>query len=201
MANVVTNLNDMPKPGQNLQVTRDPINANFAAIDTAFSVNHVSYDLTGGAAQGKHKFVTMPVQGSQPAVVGADVVLFNKADSGTISQLYIKGANSNAGNIIPFTQSASNSAPKGGTGYCWFASGILMKWSAFTTGSGSSVTINVNTNFGSAPQQTTIFSAQVTPTSNNRVYISNIAYPSITIKSSSANGTFIIWTIGNGTGV
>lgn len=67
-------LNNVPQSGQTLGQTRVPINQNFSVIDTAFTVDHVSYNTAG---QGKHNKVTFPLN---PGAVFAanEIGLFNQ---------------------------------------------------------------------------------------------------------------------------
>ena len=86
-------LNLVPNAGQNLAITRDPIRNNFNTIDTAFSVNHVSYGLAG---QGKHNFVSMPVQAAPPVTAAAEMALFVQDDAFNVPQLYVRQQNNGA---------------------------------------------------------------------------------------------------------
>lgn len=114
-------LNNVPLPGQTLAQTRDPIRNNFSVIDTAFSVNHVSYN---DSDQGKHKFITFPNQLANPALPAANEInIFAKDLAGT-PQLYLQRT---AGTPLPFT-AATLAGALGATGFTSLPSGILLKW-------------------------------------------------------------------------
>lgn len=118
-------LNNVPLPGQTLAQTRDPINQNFATINTAFLVNHAEYNT---ADQGKHTTVTFPQLAGSPAVPGAtEINFFSKALAGT-PQVYAQRA---SGAEIPFTAGTVVGA-LGSTGFTALASGIVIKWGSGT---------------------------------------------------------------------
>lgn len=93
--NIPTNL-------QSLGETQAGILTNFANINTAFSANHspLTTDTTG-----KHEFLQMPVQASDPAVAASEGGLFVKDDSAAIAQLYIRGEDT--GSTYQLTKMAS----------------------------------------------------------------------------------------------
>lgn len=73
-------LNNVPQAGQSLLQTRDAIANNFTTIDTAFTIDHVSYN---NANQGKHNQITFPAHtGSLPFVAG-EIGLFNQNQAPT----------------------------------------------------------------------------------------------------------------------
>lgn len=71
-------LNTVPVAGQSLGASRDLINANFVTIDTAFSVDHVSYN-NGSGNQGQHNKITFPaVTPMVPTFAAGSMGLFNQ---------------------------------------------------------------------------------------------------------------------------
>jgi hypothetical protein len=101
-------LNNVPNPGQNLLQTRDQINDNFSDIDTAFAVNHVDYNLSN---QGKHNFVTMPIQAADPVTLANENAIYSKSVLGFVDMYY---RNQNNGAVYNLT--GSNIASVGATG-------------------------------------------------------------------------------------
>src|SRR5690242_15107106 len=96
-------LNNVPLPGQNLLVTRNPINQNFSVLDTTFAVDHVTYNLSGG---GKHNKVTFPVQNPAPTFTGGDLGLYAFLNPGTgKNELYIHKVTGATTAEIPMTAS------------------------------------------------------------------------------------------------
>jgi hypothetical protein len=115
-------LNDVPLATQTLGVTQPLIRGNFSTINTAFSIDHVSYL---DANQGKHNQVTFPVHvGSVPAVgapIASEIYLFNQNAAPTnVSDIWLKRG---SGTAYPITgsQQADN-------GWTYLPSGILLKW-------------------------------------------------------------------------
>lgn len=107
-----------PNTGQNLNQTLNPIQTNFGTINAAFLVNHVEYGIAG---QGKHKFVTMPEQGADPATAANEMAIYTK-DVAAVTQLFLR--NENNGSVINFT-SRDLTLANGGT---TLPSGIILKW-------------------------------------------------------------------------
>lgn len=128
-------LNDVPQAGQTLALTQPLIRTNFSTIDSAFSVDHVSYNLSG---QGKHNKVTFPVQGSTPTFLAGEVGLYNFLDpvSG-VNQLYFTNA---AGTTYPVTASQRQAFISGGNGYTTLPSGITLQWGT-SVANANSVTV------------------------------------------------------------
>ncbi len=116
-------LNIVPQAGQNLQNTRDPIRNNFSTIDTAFSVNHVSY---GASGAGNHTVVNFVEQLSPapvpPGTTATSVALYCAAGSVSPNiSLWFQGINSATPVEISYAQKMVN-------GYTWLPGGILIQW-------------------------------------------------------------------------
>lgn len=109
----------VPNAGQTLGNSRPSVQNNFGNINTSFNVNHVDF---GVADTGKHKWVTMPVQGASPATGASEVALFSRtsAFSAVPEMAFRRESN---GTVIEFT-----SALQAATGWTRLPSGILMKW-------------------------------------------------------------------------
>lgn len=184
-------LNQVPQAGQTLAATQAPILNNFSTIDTAFSVDHVSYQ---AATQGKHNKVTFPVQAATPTFSGSDIQVFSKVpslangDHVTLAatQLFINGTNFDQ---IPFT--AGSTALINTAGYTFLPSGLLIKWEKHNINSLGDTTINFVTDT-TIPVFGTVLSAFVTP------YINGSASSSMfTVSLHSFTTTSItIWAAG-----
>lgn len=122
---------NVPVSGQTLGNSRPIINANFGAINTAFSVNHVAFN---SADQGKHKFCTFLTQGtssaSSPGTAANDVNFYSRSQTGfdgSAPNLYLQFGPNGAGaadvlmtrRIAPVT--ASN-------GYTFLPGGLILQW-------------------------------------------------------------------------
>lgn len=143
-------LSDVPQSGQTLAQTQPDIRNNFSVINTAFGVNHIDYNV---ADQGKHKFVTMPVQGSSPTTAAGELALFSRTSTLTsVPELAFRKQSNGA--VVEFTSSSQTA-----NGWTRLPSGILLKWG---NGSANGLT-NVTFPAGATiPAFTTIFSIQIT---------------------------------------
>ena len=134
-------LNNVPVPGQSLGSSRDLINANFATIDTAFSVNHSPYN-DGSGNQGMHAFIQMPA--ATPVLTTPAGIVGLYAKNGPISgvpELFFQRQNqaANTGYSITETTGTTN-------GWTRLPSGILIKWNSSVSIAGAATTtISVNT--------------------------------------------------------
>jgi hypothetical protein len=179
-------LNNVPTASQTLASSQSLIQANFATIDTAFTVNHVSYN-DGSGNQGKHAFIQFPVQALAPVAAPGDISLYNQNSSLTgLNELYIVKAD--ATTKTPMT--ASHQAP---TGWTYLPSGVLMKWGTTSTISSSepfSYTFPVSS---STPVFTTIFTVMLTTSDSNPPFSGAVA---VQTSSLSTTGFSVIY---NGT--
>lgn len=150
----IPNANDIPSQSQ------PQLFDNFQGINTLINVNHIGFDLTD---QGKHKWVSMPQQGSDPSTTSSEVAIYGAVDADT-TLIELTFRRPTDGTIIHATAKAN-----GADGWTMLPSGILMKWATVNlTGAN---TINANT-FGKA--FTTLFSVQLTnqtTTSSSNTYV------------------------------
>lgn len=131
--------NNVPQAGQRIKDTQQPINDNFAAIDTLIAVNHEAFNT---ADAGKHKFVTLTNQGAAPVGAANEWNIYNILNGG-VQELTLRKA---GGVEIPITKYAG-----GGSGYTYLPSGMILKWGEGTVnGNGS---LNFSTPFPSSCYQ------------------------------------------------
>jgi len=135
-------LNPVPQTNQNLNQTQNPILQNFSTIDSAFSVNHVPYGSSSPAA-GKHNFVSMPAQLSDPGTIAGEMALYTKLVAGT-AQLFLQTDNSaavlNISSALLTTANSSTTLP----------SGVIVKWGTATSASNGLSTVAFITAFPTA---------------------------------------------------
>ena len=81
---------NIPSTGQTLGGTRDDIRNNFTNYYDNMTKNHVDVNQ---ADRGKHKFMQMPEQGSDPATLANEIGLFCKQGSGSVAQLFFRNEN------------------------------------------------------------------------------------------------------------
>lgn len=142
---------NIPQPTDELVDSQADILANFQEIETFVSVNH--YDFAS-PNEGKHKFVTMPVQSASPGTALGEVALFSKNNIAGVPQLWLQKQNiAPGGTAIDFT-TATVTLTQGGTN---LPSGVVLKW-----GQGATVA-NVQTVTFTTSFPTALLSIQVTP--------------------------------------
>jgi hypothetical protein len=150
--------NSIPQPGDRLKDSQPQVLANFAAIQALIDVNH---SIFGDAEEGKHKWITLPVQPAAPALAG-DNGFYNKLYAATAkNETYIHGQKSAGTTDIPFTASIlSNSVQiSDSTGWTYLPSGILLRWEN-VSGFNGTTTVTLG---GGFPAFTTIYSVIATP--------------------------------------
>jgi len=169
-------LNNVPLAGQTLSTTRVPINQNFSVIDTAFTVDHVDYNIAG---QGQHNKVSFPIQNPVPAPQAGIVQLYSQLSSITNQPELVfthqQGSTAPvAARIVEFT-----SAGWANPGWTRLPSGIMMKWHRGVGFVGSTAIVNLNTDVPGSPNFTTVFSVTCTTENPNANYNNNIGIKTI----------------------
>ena len=113
---------NVPEATDEIPNSQPPILANFQDISTALNINHVGFNV---ANQGKHKFVTFPVQAAPPAPLANEICLYSEQSpySAQPELTFIR----NGGAAQEITTSL-NASP----GWCFTSSGMLLKWGQLT---------------------------------------------------------------------
>jgi len=134
-------LNTVPQSTQSLGQTQSLILANFATINTAFGINHVTYN-DGSGNQGKHSFLELVVQAAAPTFAAAETGLFNKVPAAPFpltakQETFIHNQAFSGAVDVPMSASTlSTSTPASGTGlWTYLPSGIVI-FSGNGTGTG-----------------------------------------------------------------
>jgi hypothetical protein len=124
---------NIPQPTDRISVSQGQILDNFAALQTSFGVNHVTYDAPSNI--GKHNVVTFPSQAAAPGLFAAtEFGLYNMVyPRSTVTELFVRRNNAPIGNGIPFTASFINA---GAVGYTMLPSGLQIKFGKLVTGVG-----------------------------------------------------------------
>lgn len=150
--------NAIPQATDRIADSQAPILANFAAIDTVVSINHVTFDDSSGD-QGKHKWVSMPEQAAAPATLANELAVFSQESSLTsVAELAFRRESS--GDVVEFSSGKADEP-----GWAIFPSGILVKWGKSGAASGlTTITYSVSADI---PVFATVFHAQVTPFSSS----------------------------------
>jgi len=108
--------NNVPQATQTISATQQPIHDNFADIETLIQVNHVGFNV---ADEGKHKFVTFPVQAVTPVPAAGDINFFSRTSPYTANpELCLSRSD---GSVTEMSANFNN-------GWAFTASGLLLKW-------------------------------------------------------------------------
>lgn len=184
-------LNDSPLSTQTLASSQPLIRQNFSVVNTAFELNHVTYN-DGSGNQGKHKFVQFPVQSAIPAGIAAsDISLYNKLPAAPypttgVNELFLVKPDGTT--HIPITASLQAQ-----TGWSYLPSGVLMKWGRTTSINASEPFAYLYPTAASIPVFANVFTVMLTVIDNNTPYDTVVTIQTGTI---SATGFSIIY---NGT--
>lgn len=119
---------NIPQPTDQLSKSQGDILGNFQALQTLIDVNHVDFS---SADQGKHKWVTFPIQALAPAFAATEIGLYNKVPAApfpltTVGELFIQKS---TGANIPMTASVQSSVD----GWTYLPSGIILQWNQGTS--------------------------------------------------------------------
>lgn len=164
---------NVPLTGQSLGITKNPINSNFALIQSAFSLNHYAVGSAGGSNSGKHMFVTMPPQSLSPGPSRAatENVLFSGIDPNAPSQTVLF-SKTDSNRIYQLTKSIASQFPTFGTvnsGWTFLPGGIVMQYGIVTTPAPTALV-----SFGFPfPSGNPPFSIQLTAETNNNTSVAS----------------------------
>jgi hypothetical protein len=152
--------NNIPLPNDLLSVSQGDLNANFMSIYTWAGVNHVLFDAVG---QGKHNFVSMPVQMADPGTTATELALYTKTSllSGNPEAFFQRQSN---GAAIEFTSSLAATS-----GWTRLPSGIMLKWGQFAANPGANTVIYTG-NAAAGSTFANVFSVLLTPVGTNCLF-------------------------------
>lgn len=125
---------NVPQAAQPFNQTQGTILENFQAINELIAVNHVAFNTANDF--GKHKFVNLQFQGSNPTTLSNDLTLFSKSSTdGNIGELFYRYPNN--GTVVQLTPSSAaggggSVSATSGTGWCQFSSGVIFRWGTTT---------------------------------------------------------------------
>lgn len=130
-----TYFNNIPQAGDDPSVSQPQLLANFGSIESLLNINHVDF---ASPDAGKHTAVNLTQQGAAPTFASPETGIFNIVSALTgFNETFIhKYSNNGAANgNIPFTASIlSTSTPSAGQpGWCYLASGLIIKFGTYTT--------------------------------------------------------------------
>lgn len=188
-----------PRPnasGDTLVLSRDVIRTNFESLDTVIAVNHVEI---GDGDEGKHKFLVMPVSGSNynnntaaPTTAASEGGLYVKDDSGGNAQLfYREESNGTERQLTGGTVAAEGSVELPG--------GTILKWGKATS-PGTSGDITFSTPFPTNLFCVTFGIERASSSSTQNVYVDSdgtVDETGFAYSSTSSSSDFYWQAIGN----
>lgn len=126
---------DIPQANDDPSQSQGQILSNFQTLNTFLSQNHVPLN---DGDQGKHAFLQMPEQSSDPATAANEAALYCKEYDvdglGTlVSTLFFR--NESNGAVTTFGGPSSLAIP----GYAYLPGGLLVQWNRVAASSGSNV--------------------------------------------------------------
>lgn len=188
----------IPQPTDRISASQAQLLGNFQAIPTLLAVNH---GIFGAADEGKHKFVTMPVQTGDPGTLAAEMALFSKTSTvTTFPELFV--VSESMGTVLPLSGSVLRNSPainETGAGWCFLPGGLILYWGRETTNAGPGnanavIDLSVGANRPTISQilnvQVTIVRAQ--DTNDRTAWSRNITQPStFTVRTSTFAGAAV----------
>ena len=140
-----------PEATDQLSVSQNDIQQNFQEIANLIMVNHETF---GATYAGMHKWVAMPRQAGDPALVATEATLFSKLGSSGQTELFYR----NTANTFSMTDHLHAQ-----DGWSRLASGLLIKWGRDTT---AAVANPKTVTMAAGELFTTIYSVIISPTNN-----------------------------------
>ncbi len=130
---------NIPQPSDALSSSQPDLLGNFQALKVLIDINHGTF---GAADEGKHKFVTFPVQSSAPVFLATENGLYNLVPTASpqtaIQELFIRKQSAAGVKDIPFTASILSTATPGAltSGWTYLPSGLILKWDSNVNATG-----------------------------------------------------------------
>jgi hypothetical protein len=165
---------NIPQPTDKLSVSQGDLLNNFQALNTWMNINHY---LPTDINSGKHKFVTMPIQGADVATGGNEIALYTKTgDFSAPPQLFWRQQNN--GTVVNITEGDLVT-----NGWSRLPSGLIVKWGSATLSNVGNITYN------QGPAFTTVFYVNITPNNSNNAYISITSFNATTANTATTQRT------------
>lgn len=118
---------NIPLATDRLKDSQADIQGNFQELNTYLNVNHTAID--GTADQGKHKFVTMPIQGAAPGTLANELAMYTKLSAFTgQNEVFIQRSDSGPEIQVTGATSIGSLNSQDGVGYLPLGNGYMIKW-------------------------------------------------------------------------
>lgn len=192
---------NIPVTGDSLGSTRDRIRTNFQEIASVEAVNHVAFNQVG---EGKHKFLQMPEQTSNPTTLVNEGAFFTKVGTNpSETNLFFRGESN--GFVYQITRVISASTARFSTntlyaanlngGWTFLPGGLLLQYGA-RSNPGTSGTITFPVAFTTGYFSITLGLSRNNSSSTQNVYVDNsvpVSLSSFAYDSTSSNTDPIYW--------
>lgn len=159
---------NIPQANNRIKDSQPNLLENFKSIESFVGVNHGTFNAVD---EGKHKFVTFPVQASAPATAGGDWNMYSFLNALTArNELYVTNTSGQSSSFTASILSTNPNPSQNTAGWTMLPSGIMMKWGYFNGVTG------LNTlNFAGPPFPNSGILVMVSPASNNTTGDMNFA--------------------------
>lgn len=164
---------NIPQATDKLSVSQGDLLGNFQSLNIWMDINHyLPTDITN---QGKHKFVTMPVQVADPTTGGSEIALYTKSSSGA-PQIFWRQQNNGA--VVNLTEGDTSTI-----GWSRLPSGVIVKWGTPTLSGAGSFT------YAQGPAFTTVLYVGITTTNSSDAFVSITAFNTTTATTNTTQRT------------
>lgn len=160
---------NIPQSTDALSQSQLDILNNFISIGSTFDVNHV--DFNEGSDAGKHKWVTLPAQMSNPPITfgATEMALYSFVSpyNASVNEIFINKTNQATVVQIPSTASLLSVSSNPGNnvfGWSYLPSGILLMWGNGNANGNTNITFPVA---ASIPTFTNVMSIQLSTYANS----------------------------------
>ena len=118
---------NIPLATDRLKDSQADIQGNFQELNTYLNVNHTAID--GTANQGKHKFVTMPIQGAAPGTLANELAMYSKLSAFTgENEVFIQRSSSGTEMQVTGATVTGSLLTGNSEGYLPLGNGYMIKW-------------------------------------------------------------------------
>lgn len=140
-----------PNPSDFLEDSSTDIQGNFAQANNVMQVNHYPFDDTT-PNKGKHQFVTMPAQASDPTTIAGETVVYCKNDTNPIEpNIYMRAESSGFIYQLTKTISASTASFGASAGWTFLPGGLIAIYGTDLPPNTSTRSVNLNPNLSADP--------------------------------------------------
>lgn len=183
-------ISNIPLSNQSLGQTQPTINNNFTVLNTNMGADHVDFTFAAppGGNGGRHNTVTLVQQSGDPAAVASAPILYTKsvtyAGPLTLSELFMRRASGDTGNVIQLSTKQPVAASNGST---FLPGGLMLQWGDCGTVLPTGTTVTFATAFPNNVLQVVVTVYQNGSNSTRVVTVDASTFSATTFKAYSSN--------------